>query len=380
VGNVTCISLVRKSSNESRNTNTAHAVFVFFWCNMMQTIYTERHADHHPQLEFFEGELKPYHDSPKRAHIILQAIRQSALGPVSEPEDHGLEPILAVHDAEYVAYLQRAYATWIAEGGIPAGVYPDTFSTRRVGHRPTQIAALAGYYSSDLTAIITAGTWQAAYWSAQCALTAAHQVLNGARACFALCRPPGHHAAADMCGGYCFLNNAAIAAQALIAQTPGPSRVALLDVDFHHGNGTQSVFYARADVLYVSLHADPDRQYPYFWGAADECGEGAGVGATVNFPLPAGVTDAQYLAVLHEALLRIRDYAPQYLVVSLGVDTYAGDPLGDFLLTDDAFPLIGKQVAQLNLPTVFIMEGGYAIQQLGRNVASVLGGYQSVYN
>ena len=250
----------------------------------------------------------------------------------------------------------------------------------RTGHKPAKTSALAGYYSMDLTAILTAGTWQAAYWSAQCALTAAHQVLTGEHACFALCRPPGHHAAADVCGGYCFLNNAAIAAQALITQTQGDTRVAVLDVDFHHGNGTQAIFYTRADVLYVSLHADPDRQYPYFSGAADERGEGAGQGTTLNYPLPIGVTDGQYLATLQQATERIRHYAPRYLVVSLGVDIYADDPLGDFALSSAAFPLIGRQIAQLKLPTVFIMEGGYAIQQLGRNVAGVLDGYQSVYN
>ena len=346
----------------------------------MQTIYAEQQARHHPELEFFEGELKHYHDSPQRAQIILDAIRQSALGTIVPPHDDGLAPILAIHDAEYVAYLQRAYVNWIAEGGIRAGVYPDTFSTRRNGHRPTRISALAGYYSTDLTAVITEGTWQAAYWSAQCALTAAHEVLNGARSCFALCRPPGHHAAADMCGGYCFLNNAAIAAHELITCAPGSSRVALLDIDFHHGNGTQAIFYSRADVLYVSLHGDPDRQYPYFSGAADECGEGAGQGTTINYPLPIGVTDDQYLATLEQAEERIRQYMPQYLVISLGVDGYADDPLGDFVLSADAFPLIGRQIAQLNLPAVFIMEGGYAIQQLGRNVAGVLNGYQSVYN
>ena len=349
----------------------------------MQTIYSERHAGHNPALEFFEGELKHYHDSPDRAQIILHAVEQVALGPVTQPHNYGMPPICAVHDAAYLDYLQRAYADWIAEGGIAAGVYPDTFPSRpslRYMHKPTKLSALAGYYSMDLTAIITAGTWQAAYCSAQCALTAAHRVHEGERACFALCRPPGHHAAADMCGGYCFLNNAAIAAHELVTLAPPSTRVAVLDVDFHHGNGTQSIFYNRADVLYVSLHGDPDRQYPYFSGAADERGEGPGEGATINYPLPLGIGDAQYLDALGQAQESILQYAPQYLVVSLGVDIFADDPLGDFTLSSAAFPLIGRRIAQLNLPTVFIMEGGYAIQQLGRNVAGVLSGFQSVYN
>jgi acetoin utilization deacetylase AcuC-like enzyme len=345
----------------------------------MHTVYTPQHAGHHPELEFFEGELRHYHDSPERAEIILNAVQNAGLGPVVAPHDHGMAPILAVHAADYVTYLQHAYADWIAEGGIAAGVYPDTFPSHRSTHRPTKLAALAGYYSTDTTAIITSGTWQAAYMAAQCAISAAVHVLDGERACFALCRPPGHHASANLCGGYCFLNNAAIAAQTLLSATDA-SRVSILDIDFHHGNGTQSIFYSRADVLYVSLHADPDRQYPYFTGAVDECGEGDGVGYTVNYPLQKGIDDTRYVAVLDQALARILKATPGYLVVSLGVDTCAEDPLGDFALTGGVYAGIGQRIAQLNLPTVFIMEGGYAIRQLGQNVAGVLSGFQSAYN
>jgi acetoin utilization deacetylase AcuC-like enzyme len=348
----------------------------------MHIVYSASHEKHHPILEFYEGELKHYHDAPERAQMILDAVHAARIGPVVGPSDFGLGPILAVHTVDYVAYLQDAYRNWIATGGIPAGVYPDSFPARRMSRRPTRPSALAGYYSFDITAVIVEGTWEAAYQSAQCALTAASQVASGDRAAFALCRPPGHHAHADLSGGYCFLNNAAIAADwlarspdACAASDSSARRVALLDIDFHHGNGTQDIFYDRADVLYLSIHGDPDRQYPYYLGGADENGTGAGAGYTLNFPLEAGVGDLRYMAVLEKARGRVREYMPVYLVVSLGVDTFAGDPLGDFELTEDVYARIGSSIAQLNLPTVFIMEGGYAISQLGKNVAAVLTGF-----
>ncbi len=351
----------------------------------MHIVYSAAHEKHRPELEFYEGELKHYHDAPERTHIVLEAVRAANLGPVVLPHDFGIEPILAVHTPDYVAYLQGAYRNWVDTGGIPAGVYPDSFPVRRMSRRPTRPSALAGYYSFDITAIIVEGTWDAAYQSAQCALTAAAQVASGQRAAFALCRPPGHHAHADLSGGYCFLNNAAIAADWLCRSPERGAgnmavvnRVAVLDIDFHHGNGTQDIFYERADVLYLSIHGDPDRQYPYYLGGADESGAGEGVGYTVNYPLEACVDDQRYMQVLGEACQRVRQYMPAYLVISLGVDTFVDDPLGDFALTEAVYARIGACLAQLNLPTVFIMEGGYAVSQLGKNVASVLTGFNDI--
>lgn len=358
----------------------------------MQTIFHSAQLEHNPAREFLDGAWIDYLESPRRPRMILNAIAQTQLGPVVAPDDFGLEPIRAVHAGHYLDYLQSAYDRWIAAGRSRDGVYPDTFYKPGFLHRPDGIGGQAGLYAFDLSTPITASTWSAAYWSAQSALTAARLVRDGAPAAFALCRPPGHHAHADLCGGYCFLNNAAIAAEYL-AQHPTPHsllpttdvwsrewgvgsrRIAILDVDFHHGNGTQAIFYRRSDVLFVSLHADPDRQYPYFMGGNDERGEGEGEGFNWNYPLPAGVDDVRYLATLDEACARIAGFAPRYLVVSLGVDTFGGDPLGDFALTGWAFPRIGACLAQLKLPTVFIMEGGYAIEQLGANVAGVLSGF-----
>lgn len=347
----------------------------------MQIIFHPTQLEHAPARELLDGAWVDYLESPRRPRMILDALARAQLGPVGEPDDFGLAPIRAVHADHYLDYLQSAYAKWTAAGRSRDGVYPDTFYKPGFLHRSSGIGGQAGTYAFDLSAPITAHTWPAAYWSAQSALTAARLVREGAHAAFALCRPPGHHAHADLCGGYCFLNNAAIAAEYLIqSSTPtadgqAQTRIAILDVDFHHGNGTQAIFYRRSDVLFVSLHADPDRQYPYFMGGSDERGEGEGEGFNWNYPLPAGTDDARYQATLDEACARIADFAPRYLVVSLGVDTFGGDPLGDFALTGDAFPRIGARLAQLRLPTVFIMEGGYAIEQLGANVAGVLGGF-----
>lgn len=367
----------------------------------MKIVFAPLQLQHDPAREFLDGNWVEYLESPRRAEMILDAVRTAELGEVIGPEDFGMAPIRAVHADHYLDYLQTAYAQWVEQGGAATGVYPDTFFKPGFTHRPTKIGALAGLYAFDMSTVIVASTWEAAYWSAQSALTAARRVREGERgmavreaAAFALCRPPGHHAHAAMGGGYCFLNNAAIAAEYFISQSAPVSdfqlrasevgsresgtggQVAILDIDFHHGNGTQDIFYARRDVLFISIHADPDRQYPYFLGAADERGAGEGEGFNVNYPLPVKTTDAQYLAALEEACERIAQFAPHALVVSLGVDTFGGDPLGDFAMTCHAYPKIGARLAQLNLPTVFLMEGGYAIEQLGENVAGVLAGFE----
>jgi acetoin utilization deacetylase AcuC-like enzyme len=360
----------------------------------MKTVFSPIQLHHNPAREFLDGAWVEYLESPRRAEMILKAVCDAKLGEVIPPDDFGLEPIRAVHAEHYLDYLQHAYERWIEQGGAATGVYPDTFfkpqfaPPQMPGHRPTKIGALAGLYTFDMSTVIVENTWQAAYRSAQCALTAARIVRDGERAAFALCRPPGHHAHADMGGGYCFLNNAAIAAEWLAA--PLPSRacpelaegggagagVAILDIDFHHGNGTQAIFYRRDDVLFVSIHAHPDRQYPYFLGSADELGEGAGLGYNFNYPLEKGATNERYLRVLDRACERVENYRPRYLLVSLGVDTFGGDPLGDFALTAEAYPHIGARLARLNLPAAFVMEGGYAIDPLGQNVVNVLRGFE----
>lgn len=350
----------------------------------MKTIYTPAHLAHAPAKEFLDGELVDVFEKPTRAELILQAVRAANLGEVLPPKDFGLDPIKAIHSDDYLDYLQHAYALWLADGRSTNAVYPDTFWKPQFLHRPTKIGALAGIYTMDMSAPITGGTWGAAYQSAQVALTAAELVRDGEKSAFALCRPPGHHADVRMAGGYCYLNNAAIAAQFLLPAPPLRSEswekekgVAILDVDIHHGNGTQSIFYKRSDVLFVSLHGDPDWQYPYFLGGKVEVGEGEGAGFNLNYPLPKGTTNEMFLHALDDGCKHIAEYKPAYLIISLGADTYEADPIGGFALTSAAYAQIGERIAGLHLPTLFIMEGGYAIAQLGENVANVLKGFES---
>jgi acetoin utilization deacetylase AcuC-like enzyme len=222
---------------------------------------------------------------------------------------------------------------------------------------------------------LTAGTWIAAKTGADCAVNAAHALRLGERATFALTRPPGHHAGADFFGGYCFINNAALAAQHLLDD--GARKVAILDLDYHHGNGTQSIFYQRSDVQFISIHADPRTEFPFYLGHADETGEGAGLGYNMNLPLPAGTAAAAWFAALETACIRLASFAPEALVVSLGVDTFAGDPLSYFSLQSADFLRIGERLSFLGLPTAFVMEGGYAVKEIGVNVVNVLEGFET---
>jgi acetoin utilization deacetylase AcuC-like enzyme len=236
-----------------------------------------------------------------------------------------------------------------------------------------RIDARIGRFSFDVASPIAAGTWEAAYWSAQSALTALDALLTGERAAFALCRPPGHHCGADYLGGYCYLNSAAIAAE---AATAADRRVAILDVDYHHGNGTQDIFYARGDILFVSIHADPKTDYPFFWGHEDETGEGDGEGANLNLVLPRGTDFAAYLPALDTALAKIAAVAPDLLVISYGADTYVGDPISQFRLETADYTAMARRIAALGLPALIVMEGGYAVDALGANVAAFLKGFE----
>jgi acetoin utilization deacetylase AcuC-like enzyme len=286
-----------------------------------------------------------------------------------------MEPILRVHDAGFVDFLQTAWSDWKA-AGFKGEAVTTVWPARRMSTRiPSHIDGRLGYYSLACETTISEGTWEAAIAAAQVALTGAERVRAGASAAFALCRPPGHHAAIDMFGGYCFLNSAAIAAQYL--RDKGAEKVAILDVDFHHGNGTQDIFYKRDDVLFISLHGDPMDAFPHFLGHADETGEGAGLGFTVNYPLPPGTGFSTWRGALAKALQQVSDYAPDFLVVSLGVDTFETDPISFFKLRSDDFTTYGADIAQLKLPTLFVMEGGYDIAEIGVNAVNVLQGFEN---
>ncbi|MEO0534412.1 MAG: histone deacetylase family protein [Cyanobacteria bacterium P01_A01_bin.123] len=341
----------------------------------MITVYSNQHYGQSARAELIDGQLRPPVETPQRAEMVLARIQAAGLGRVVSPEPSGLEPVLRVHDPGYVAFLETAWTEWVAEHGncdaLPLNWAIRTMRSDRV---PEVIDGKLSYYSFDAGTPITAGTWQAITAAANVALTGQQYIQAGESAAFALCRPPGHHAGVDFLGGYCFFNNAAIAAQAFL--DAGAERVAVLDVDYHHGNGTQAIFYDRSDVLFVSIHADPSQDYPYFSGYADERGSGAGAGYTHNYPLRWGTDWIRYAEVLAAACQQIKHFAPEALVVSLGVDTFGGDPIARFRLQSHDFVSLGGAIAGLQYPTLFVMEGGYAVDALGLNVANVLQGFE----
>ncbi len=340
----------------------------------MLTIYSEDHRLHHGAAELYRGRLVPCFEMPARAEQVLDRVKAAGLGAVVAPDPLDRAALARVHAEDYLAFLETAWDEWQALGetgdALPYA-WPATGLRRDVP--PEHIDGKLGFYSIDAAVPITAGTWRAITSSAACALTGARQIVEGAASAFALCRPPGHHAGARAMGGFCYLNNAAIAAQYL--RDNGAGRVAILDVDYHHGNGTQSIFYDRGDVFFASLHGDPAVEYPFFLGHADERGEGDGLGANRNFPLPWGTSGADYLSALDAALADIAAFAPDMVVVSLGVDTFAEDPISHFKLHGPDFAEIGRRVAGLGRRTLFVMEGGYAVADIGANVAHVLTGF-----
>ena len=341
----------------------------------MHTVYNGEHGAHAATHEFFRGRLVPAFEVPARADYILQALQVAKLGDILAPVDHGRAPLERVHAPNYLRFIEGAHAEWRALGG-EGDAFPAVWPVRslRSDVEPASFAARMGLYSMDSGTPLTAGSWAAAYAGAQASLTALDRVLAGERAAYCLTRPPGHHAGADFFGGYCFINNAAVAAQA--ARDAGLARVAILDVDYHHGNGTQAIFYDRADVFYASVHGDPQTEFPFFLGHADETGAGAGQGFNANFPLPVGVSNEAWFAALEQALARLTAFRPELLIVSLGVDTYGGDPISHFKLDEPEFRRLGARLAAFGAPTLFLQEGGYATEAIGRNVLAVLAGFE----
>nr|WP_238914279.1 histone deacetylase family protein [Achromobacter insolitus] len=327
----------------------------------------------------FRGKLVPCHETPARLEFVLQALHQRGIGELRAPSVVDLDLVKRVHTPRYVDFLARAWHDWIALDPANAAldILPSIWPVRGFRHdiEPTNFAARVGLFSFDSGCPLTAGTWEAATAGAACAIDAARAVsaVGGPRAAMALTRPPGHHAGPDFFGGYCFLNNAALAAQAL--RDAGAERVAIVDVDYHHGNGTQSIFYERADVLTVSVHGDPTTEYPFYLGYADERGAGAGTGCNLNLPLPAGTGFAAWAQALEQGLAAVRAFKADAVVIALGVDTYEGDPISKFRLKSADYLRVGSLLASLGLPAVFTMEGGYAVADVGINVANVLEGY-----
>lgn len=339
----------------------------------MKAFYADEQKRHDPRAFLSSGAPQPNPEKPERVDRLLAGARAAGCE-ILRPQSHGLSPIAAVHTPEYIEFLQNIFVRWQRIEGASAEVIPNIHPIARGGSYPASAVGQAGYHMADTACPISAETFDSACWSAWSAVSAADAVMAGERAAYALCRPPGHHAFADVAGGFCFINNSAVAARHLRRQA---ARVAILDVDLHHGNGTQGIFYGCADVLTVSLHADPERFYPFFWGHADERGEGAGLGYNLNLPLPRKSGDAAFLAALDVALRRVRAFAPEALVVALGLDAFEGDPFGGLSVTTPGFAEIGRAIATLDLPTVIVQEGGYLCDALSDNLTAFLTGFQA---
>lgn len=344
----------------------------------MIAFHNPLHHRHAPVHEFFRGERVPCFEKPDRAQYVEDALRERGHDLLA-PEVDSQAVLAQVHAPRYLAFLQSAWSQWLALSPANAAVqpFPSVWPVRtlRSDVEPDNFVARLGLYSMDNGTPMAEGTWAAAKAGADAAASAADRVARGARAAFCCTRPPGHHAGPDFMGGYCFLNNAAVAAQWLRNQ--GVQRVALLDVDYHHGNGTQSIFYGRSDVLFVSIHGDPRTEYPFYLGHADETGEGEGAGFNLNLPLPAGTSAAEWFDALEQACARIAQHQAGALVVSLGLDAFEGDPISRFALTSADFTRLGGRLAELGLPTVFVLEGGYAAAELGTNAVNVLEGFEA---
>lgn len=343
----------------------------------MLTLYSDDHRKRDAKTELCGGVLVEPFEKPSRMDYVLARIKEVELGEILAPKDYGLEPILEIHDKDYVAFLETCWDEWIASG-MEGEAIASSWPARRMAQKcPIDIDGKLGYYALAAETSITHGTWEAACASANVAIEGAHRLMDE-KAIFSLCRPPGHHAALDMYGGYCFFNNAALAAQSLLNN--GASKIAILDVDFHHGNGTQDIFYNRDDVLFVSLHGRPEDEFPHFLGYGDEIGESKGEGFNLNLPMPKGTTFETWRKALFQAMERIDQYAPDALIISLGTDTFEEDPISSFKLKSDDFYTFGKDLAQLNLSTQFVMEGGYAIDAIGLNAVNVLQGFENGAN
>ena len=341
----------------------------------MDVFASEDHRQHHA-LELDRGQLIPSWDGPDRADVVRAALEEAghSFGEVVELD---MGSVARVHEAGYLEFLQSAWSEWVEAGQTSEAAMGFCWPVRRMNAErpPESIHGKLGYYAFAADCSITAGTWPAAAGGAALAQSATTAVQEGARAAFALCRPPGHHASADQFGGYCYLNNAAIAAQQLI--DGAMARVSIIDIDYHHGNGTQDIFYERNDVAYMSIHADPKHAFPYFLGHGDESGLGAGAGFNHNEPLPDGTGWEAWAAALDRCLERAVSIGSEALVISVGVDTFENDPISTFKLETGDFPKIGERIEALSLPTVFVFEGGYAVAEIGENVAGVLSGFEA---
>ncbi len=331
------------------------------------------HSEAHQEHNNLSRAQNPHNmECPERVSIILAELQSRGLTNIVAPDTFSLEAILRVHDADYVTFLETVHQDWCAEGNS-GELLPDYSHGAARGAVPRELYDRIIYYTLTAETTISAGTYSAARASADIALSGITEIYNGAPYGFALCRPPGHHAPFDQFGGFCYFNNAAVAAYHALKL--GADRVAVLDIDYHHGNGTQTILEAEPNIFFASLHADTRYAYPYILGRSEEIGIGAAEGTMQNYPMPDYTGDDVWREALRSALERIRNYDPDIVLISLGVDTFIGDPISNFRLESDDYLHYGAMIAGLGKPTLFVMEGGYNLEYIGINVANVLEGF-----
>jgi acetoin utilization deacetylase AcuC-like enzyme len=340
----------------------------------MITLYDPVQRTHAPETFIVAGRPQPIPERPERIDMLMEGVK--ALGSeVRKPRSINDYVIGLVHSPEYISFLETLRERWSRVPGSSDIPLPNVYAVQRASlppvTRPDAVVGQAGYYLGDGACPVTETTLSAARASAACAAEAARLVLAGERLTYALCRPPGHHAASDLAAGFCFFNNSAIAAEILARSG---KRVAILDIDVHHGNGTEAIFYDRADVLTVSIHAHPKRFYPFFWGYEDERGRGAGEGFNINLPRERGVDIRRYLQALELAFKAINDFGADHLVIAAGLDISIEDPFQGFAIRTEDFTTIGAAISGLKLPMAVIQEGGYPSPSLGRNLAALFEG------
>lgn len=336
----------------------------------MKAVFDSVQKSHDPQFFLVKGKLNASAEQPERVDRLLAGLDECGLDTVT-PNDYGASPRARIHTPEYLDFLENAYELWQSLPNAGNEVIANVFSNRYQGSYPEGIVGRAGHHMADTACPVGEHTWSAACASANSALTAAQYLLDGDRAAYALCRPPGHHAYADMAGGFCFLNNVAIAAGHLLETM---DRVAILDIDVHHGNGTQGIFYERADVLTISTHTDPANFYPFHCGYAHERGQGAGEGYNINIPLPPLSGCSELLEAIESVSNKVRHYAPGAVIVALGLDTSIDDPLRGMSVKTDEFEVLARAIAALGYPTLYVQEGGYLSDALTSNLASFIQG------
>jgi acetoin utilization deacetylase AcuC-like enzyme len=338
----------------------------------MKAYFHEDQALHHPRTYFSRGRMRTPQEVPARLDGLVLAARASGME-VRAPADHGAGAISAVHTLDYLRFLQSAHTQWKK---LPEDWGEEAVSNIFVREpNPLRgVLAQAARYLADGSCPVGEHTWRSAYWSAQCAIAGAEALLAGERQAYAICRPPGHHARRDAAGGFCYLNNAAIAAQRLTARY---AKVAILDTDMHHGQGIQEIFYTRSDVLYVSIHGDPENFYPVVAGYEDERGQDEGYGYNINLPMPHGSPEAVFFDRLAQARSAIELFQPDVLVLALGFDIFEKDPQAMVAVSENGFERLGREVGALRVPTLIVQEGGYYIDGLESNASRFFAGLAS---